>query len=296
LRPPVMESMEMRGSRAARTTLASAAVAGLLLVSGSGCTGNVSGSPESRETTHNGGARQELSTEKETGSAPEEGEMREYSGRDRDTGRGSGGEPATGSADDLLVVVDGEHGLPEDYAPDDLEPLHPLGIKTLGGGGMLLRREAAQATSRMVADAAERGIELVVCSAYRSYEAQAVSRGRMAAVYGERAGDFVASPGYSEHQLGTAIDLSNAEVGYQLVQRFGDTEAYRWLEENAVDYGFVLSYPEEAEEVTGYKWEPWHYRYVGQQNARVYAGGDYESPQRFFLEEGVVSKSPPGDR
>lgn len=198
-------------------------------------------------------------------------------------------EPRTpgGNPDDALVVVDREHGIPPDYTPDDLVPLQPLGIQTLRGERMKLRDEAAEAAARMLADAREAGFYLTVCSAYRSHEAQVVSHGRLTAIYGEGAQALIAPPGHSEHQLGTVIDVSNAQVDYRLLQSFGETEASEWLRQYAADYGFVLSYPRGAEEHTGYRWEPWHYRYIGRDNAREYRAGDYDSPQRFFAQKGV---------
>lgn len=184
-----------------------------------------------------------------------------------------------------LVAVDRQHALPADYIPEDLTFVRPLDIPTLGGGSMKLQKETAEAASKMLEDARKDGIELVVCSAYRSYEAQVVSYGRITSIYGDEAKDLVAKPGHSEHQLGTAIDVSNAKTDYQLVQSFADTESAAWMRRNATDYGFVLSYPQHAEEHTGYRWEPWHYRYVGKENAREYKKGDYDSPQQFFLEK-----------
>lgn len=193
-----------------------------------------------------------------------------------------------GSPDDALVVVDRRHGLPSGYAPEDLAPLQPLGIPTLRGESMKLRGEAAESVSRMLADARSEGFDLVVCSAYRSHEAQVVSYGRLTAMHGEGAGGFSAPPGHSEHQLGTVVDVSNAKSGYRLDQRFGETEASGWLRRNAAEYGFVLSYPREAEEHTGYRWEPWHYRYIGPENALRYREGGYDSPQQFFRKEGSL--------
>lgn len=193
-----------------------------------------------------------------------------------------------GSPDEALVVVDRRHGLPPDYVPGDLAHLQPLGIPTLRGERMKLRDEAAEAAAGMLEDARSAGFELLVCSAYRSHGAQVVSYGRLTAIHGENAKAFSAPPGHSEHQLGTVIDVSNARVGYRLNQRFGETGASEWLRNNAADYGFVLSYPRGAEEYTGYEWEPWHYRYIGRENARDYRQGDYASPQQFFLKEGVV--------
>lgn len=185
-----------------------------------------------------------------------------------------------------LVAVDRQHALSADYTPEDLTFVRPLDIPTLGGGSMKLQKETAESASKMLKDARKEGMDLVVCSAYRSYEAQIVSYGRLTSIYGEEAKDLVAEPGHSEHQLGTAIDVSNAKTDYRLVQSFADTESAAWMRQNAVDYGFVLSYPRHAEEHTGYRWEPWHYRYVGKENALEYERGDYDSPQQFFLEKG----------
>lgn len=294
------------------------AFTGLLLISGTGCAsglpsslGNSLGSIDSsRDTRTQQGSSGETGPVKtseweiirevskpawarERGQGgDEEYEQSDNAQAAEDSGAESAGaapaDTPAGSADEALVVVDRQHGLSPDYSPDDLVSLHPLGIPTLRGERMKLRDEAAQATSRMVADAGADGIELVVCSAYRSHEAQVVSHERLTALHGEGARGFSAPPGHSEHQLGTVIDVSNASAGYRLNQAFGGTEASRWLDRNATDHGFVLSYPREAEELTGYHWEPWHYRYIGRENALRYAEGDYQSPQRFFLEEGVL--------
>lgn len=185
-----------------------------------------------------------------------------------------------------LVAVDRQHALPADYTPEDLTFIQPLDIPTLGGGSMKLQEETAESASKMLKAARKDNVDLVVCSAYRSYEAQVISYGRITSIYGEEAKDLVAEPGHSEHQLGTVIDVSDAKTDYQLVKSFADTESAAWLRRHAIDYGFVLSYPRHAEEHTGYRWEPWHYRYVGKKNALEYERGDYDSPQQFFLEKG----------
>lgn len=292
----------------ARAPASTIIVVGLLLTTVTGCSGQTPGSTGDLESSRIDRTQKELSTVEEPSDAPEEDTAQRSpdqdpaseSGGESSVTEGSGagdnaeessGRPPTGSADDPLVVVNNEYGLSPEYVPGDLEPLHPLGIKTLGGGEMRLRQEAARAASKMISDAAAEGIELVVCSAYRSYEAQMVSYGRMTSIYGEEAESLVAEPGYSEHQLGTTIDVSNASTGYRLVKQFGETQAYRWLGENAVEYGFVLSYPRTSEETAGYQWEPWHYRYIGPEKALTYAKSHHESPQSFFLEEGVLPES-----
>jgi D-alanyl-D-alanine carboxypeptidase len=169
---------------------------------------------------------------------------------------------------DLRVLVDRSHSLPPTYVPEDLVPLRDYGVPTLGSDVLWLRREAAEHLGRLVAAAAMDGEELVVASAYRSYEEQQISHERLASVYGASANETIATPGHSQHQLGTAVDFTNAAVGYQVWIPFGETTAYLWLEHHAWEYGFVLSYPKGKEEETGYQWEPWHYRYVGVENAR----------------------------
>jgi D-alanyl-D-alanine carboxypeptidase len=192
------------------------------------------------------------------------------------------------SCDSLRVLVDPAHPLPPDYVPEDLVSLWAYGIPTLGED-MLLRREAAEHLSRLVSAAAADGEELVVASAYRSYRQQQGSYGRLTSVYGTGAGRISAPPGRSQHQLGTAVDFTNAWVGYKLRQSFGDTSASRWLTHHAPEYGFVLAYPIGKETQTGYRWEPWHYRYVGVENAKRLAESAL-SLQEFLEREGVLPR------
>jgi zinc D-Ala-D-Ala carboxypeptidase len=170
------------------------------------------------------------------------------------------------TCDDVSVLVDRSHSLPSDYVPKDLVPLQDYGVPALGSE--VLRREAAEHLGRLVEDAAVYGEELVVSSAYRSYEEQQLSHERLVSVFGAGAGRTSASAGHSQHQLGTAVDFTNAAAGYQVWELFAQTSAYWWLEHHAWEYGFVLAYPRGKEEQTGYQWEPWHYRYVGVENAK----------------------------
>jgi zinc D-Ala-D-Ala carboxypeptidase len=193
------------------------------------------------------------------------------------------------SCDDLRVLVDRSHTLPPDYAPEDLVSLWDYGVPTLGGAKMLLRREAAGHLRRLVKDAAADGEELVVASAYRSYAHQRASYARLESIYGTEAGEMSATPGHSQHQLGTAVDFTNAAAGYEVWQPFGDTSAYWWLKDHAREYGFVLAYPQGKETETGYQWEPWHYRYVGTKNAeRLEESG--LNLQEFLTREGVLPR------
>ena len=191
------------------------------------------------------------------------------------------------SCDDLTVLVDQSHTVPPDYVPEDLVSLQDYGVPTLGSETLLLRRAAAENLKRLVDGAATYGEELVVASAYRSYEEQEISHARLASVYGEGADGMSATPGHSQHQLGTAVDFTNAAASYQVWLPFGDTSASWWLGEHAQEYGFVLAYPLGKEGETGYQWEPWHYRYVGVGNAARFAESGL-SLQEFLEREGVM--------
>jgi D-alanyl-D-alanine carboxypeptidase len=151
----------------------------------------------------------------------------------------------------------------------------------------VLRREAAEHLGRLVEGAAAVGEELMVASAYRSYEDQQLSHERLVNVFGASAGRMSATPGHSQHQLGTAVDLTNAAAGYQVWVPFAQTSAYWWLEHHAWEYGFVLAYPRGKEEQTGYQWEPWHYRYVGVEDAKRLEKADL-SLQEFLEREGTM--------
>jgi zinc D-Ala-D-Ala carboxypeptidase len=193
------------------------------------------------------------------------------------------------SCDDLRVLVDQSHSLPPDYYPEDLVPLWAYGVPMLGSGEMLLRREAAEHLRHLVEDAWADGEELVVASAYRSYAHQRISHARLASIYGTSAETMSATPGHSQHQLGTAVDFTNAAAGYEVWQAFGSTSASSWLLENAAEHGFVLAYPSGQEIETGYQWEPWHYRYVGPRNAERLAGSGL-SLQEFLARENVLPR------
>jgi D-alanyl-D-alanine carboxypeptidase len=191
-----------------------------------------------------------------------------------------------GRCDDPKVLVDRSHALPADYEPDDLVSLRGLGVPILGQD-VMLRREAAVNLESLVSSAAASGEELAVASGYRSYEDQRASYARLVSVFGKGADRTSAPPGHSQHQLGTAVDFTNAAVGYEVMQKFGRTTAAGWLQEHAHEHGFVLSYPPGRHARTGYHWEPWHYRYVGEENARR----AIENPlglQGFLLQEGVL--------
>lgn len=134
-----------------------------------------------------------------------------------------------------------------------------------------MRSDAAAALEEMFAACKQAtGKTLISVSGYRSVGKQTnIYKRKLRSVGGDvaRAEEYVAPPGASEHHLGLAMDVGqhNAE---HLSLRFGETEGGRWLAENCWRYGFILRYGEDWEDVTGYKFEPWHFRYVGPDYAR----------------------------
>ncbi|HZQ34545.1 MAG TPA: M15 family metallopeptidase [Dehalococcoidia bacterium] len=172
--------------------------------------------------------------------------------------------------DDLLRFV-GKTGepLPASYVPPDLVPL-PAGLSE--PSGLLMRRPAADAFAAMAAAARRDGVTILAISTYRSFLEQAQVYNDEVRTFGKTKADSeVALPGRSEHQLGTTADISIPALGYQLDDALSQTQEGRWLSAHAVDFGFVLSYPAGKEPITGYRFEPWHYRYVGVDAARFIA-------------------------
>lgn len=114
-------------------------------------------------------------------------------------------------------------------------------------------------------DAKDDGIDLTIASAYRSFGTQAALKTSYKVTYGSGANAFSADQGYSEHQLGTAVDFTTSEIGNGLTTNFATSKAGVWLAKNAYRYGFELSYPAGN---AYYQYEPWHWRFVGRDLAR----------------------------
>lgn len=153
----------------------------------------------------------------------------------------------------LGVLVNKHHVLPAGYVPE----LEALGA---GYGYGSLRPEAAQAFRAMADAARAEGVSLRSVSAYRSYAGQKVTYNNYLKKYKRSVVDsFSARPGHSEHQTGLALDINVASSK----AHFENTPAFAWLKAHCAEYGFILRYDQGKEAVTGYRFEPWHYRYVG---------------------------------
>lgn len=162
-----------------------------------------------------------------------------------------------------LVLVNEHHPLhPRDYVPRDLVAVN--------GSGARMVPEAAAALERLLAAARHDGHELIVESAYRSYDYQVGLFRRYTSMYGEAyASRISARPGTSEHQLGLSADIGVASGQCSLKACLADLPAGKWTAAHAAEYGFIIRYPKDRQEITGYNFEPWHLRYLGVSSAQA---------------------------
>jgi len=185
--------------------------------------------------------------------------------------------------DYLLALVTKETKLKKDYVPADLEPV-PAYMNPYYA--MQVRAVALEYLEIMWHAAKNDGVVLSIRSAYRSYSTQESLFNDYASRHGEEeANRFSARPGQSEHQLGTAIDFGGTTVDFSAA--FSATSQGQWLAENAYKYGFAMSYPENSEDITGYIFEPWHFRFIGVDEALEWKQS--EKTLKEFLETKVQS-------
>lgn len=163
-----------------------------------------------------------------------------------------------------VLLVNKEHELPADYVPENLVMPDVEFAANAAEERRYMDETASEALEELFAGAKEDGVELVGVSGYRSYNTQSsiYYRNLRRNGYGYTS-IYSAQPGKSEHQTGLAIDVSCAEIGYQLYSRFAQTKEGIWLQEHCEEYGFIIRYPENKTDITGYAYEPWHIRYVG---------------------------------
>lgn len=160
-----------------------------------------------------------------------------------------------------LVLVNKYNYLTEDYIPENLEE---LGLD-YARSGMQLVSEAKEAFETLSQEAKKDGMTIIAMSSYRSYDYQVNLYNNYVKTDGKEAADtYSARAGYSEHQTGLAVDVYNKELPYT---SFEQTEEFNWMQENAYKYGFILRFPEDKVNITGYQYESWHYRYVGKEAA-----------------------------
>ena len=164
---------------------------------------------------------------------------------------------------ELLQKYSKVYFLNENYEPEEVDKIRDRYVLE-GKEPQYFHARAMDHLEDMFRAAQRDDIDLTVVSAYRSFDEQSVIKGQFTQVYGTGANTFSADQGYSEHQLGTAVDITVESVGGTFTS-FANTEAYEWLLDNAYKYGFILSYPEGN---NFYVFEPWHWRFVGEELAR----------------------------
>lgn len=178
----------------------------------------------------------------------------------------------------LYYLIDKKHAVGSDYVPRDLVPVKGNELWNVSRNDLSLRPEAYAALEDLSRAALNDGIKLLVSSTYRSYQYQEGLFNRYVKQDGlELAERYSARPGTSQHQLGVAVDFGS------ITDDWGDTKMGKWVYDHAADFGWSLSFPQGYEDVTGYMWECWHFRYIGKEACR-FQKKSFGNIQQFMLE------------
>ena len=155
----------------------------------------------------------------------------------------------------ILTLINKYNYVTKDYIPNNLIEVN----------GLMINKEAYNAFTIMKNDIEKEGLNIRIISAYRSYEYQDnLYNNYLKNEKKEIVDTYSARAGYSEHHTGLAIDIDNIKLDFN---KFYLTKEFIWMQNNAYKYGFILRYPKDKENITGYSYEPWHYRYVGKEIA-----------------------------
>ena len=178
----------------------------------------------------------------------------------------------------LYFLIDKKHKVGADYVPKDLKAVKGNDLWNVSRNDLSLRPEAYAALEDLSRAALNDGIKLLVSSTYRSYQYQEGLFNRYVKQDGEALAErYSARPGTSQHQLGVAIDFGS------ITDDWGDTKMGKWVYEHAAEHGWSLSFPQGYEDVTGYMWECWHFRYIGKEACRFQKKW-FSDIQQFMLE------------
>lgn len=183
---------------------------------------------------------------------------------------GDPGSKSSPTVVDGIILVNKKNPLPKTYAPK---------VTTIQG--QKGTQEAVNAMNKMVKGAKDSmGYDIRVVSGYRDYSYQEnLYKGYVDRDGKESADKYSARPGFSEHQTGLTFDVLSGKTT-TLIEAFGDTSEGKWIAENAYKYGFIVRYPKGKESITGYQYEPWHLRYIGEEKAK-----DFKESGKTTLEE-----------
>ena len=161
-----------------------------------------------------------------------------------------------------LMLINKFNYVDEDYEIDNVEKIS----SRYAYDDNWSNKEMMEKYKKMFNDAEEQNLDLIITSGFRKYSEQEEIYEEYKEVNGEEyANNYAAKPGFSEHQTGYAFDIITPGA---TMENFEETEEFKWLKQNAHKYGFIMRYPKGKEKITGYKYEPWHYRYVGTEVAQ----------------------------
>lgn len=178
----------------------------------------------------------------------------------------------------LYYLIDKKHNVSSTYVPKDLVSLKQNDLYNINRNDLSLRPDVEEALQTLSKAAQQDGIKLLVSSTYRSYKYQETVFNKWVSIDGlEEAERESARPGTSQHQLGVAIDFGS------ITDDFADTRMGKWLNGNAYKYGWSLSFPKGYEDITGYRWECWHFRYIGV-NACMLQKKYFNDIQQYMIE------------
>lgn len=173
---------------------------------------------------------------------------------------------------DGVLIANKKIPLPSDYAPSDLETV----------GSEELTSEAVKQFNKMKEGAKKEGLTLTAISGYRSFDRQTELYNQYVERDGKAEADkYSARPGHSEHQTGLTIDVLDGG-SHELENDFAETETGKWVKKNAHKYGYITRYEKGEEDVTGYQWESWHLRYIGEDKAKEYNEDGAKSLEEFL--------------
>ena len=175
----------------------------------------------------------------------------------------------------ILVEFNGET-----YEPENIVNI-PL---TYAYSGNKTSQEALEYYKKMHEAAKQEGINLVISSAFRNFQDQKETYEEYERIKGDGIENYAARPGHSEHQTGLAFDILTLGV---TTTKFDQTKEFEWLRDNSYKYGFILRYPKDKENITGYDYESWHYRYVGEEAAKKIHDEDitFEEYYAYYIEK-----------
>lgn len=183
----------------------------------------------------------------------------------------------------LWVVINKQRPFtPKEYMPNDLVFPNVL-VRVPGNESMQLRREAASAVERMFEAASKESVPLMISSGFRSFYYQTSLYDSYVQKDGQAKADtYSARPSYSEHQTGLALDIEPSDKTCEVEICFENTAAGEWVAAHAYEYGFIMRYPADKTAVTGYQYEPWHFRYVGTELSTEMHRSGVKTLEEFF--------------